>query len=333
MKGRSGSGVIRNPSIMGLAGAELISSAGTAMTWIAIPWFVLQATGSASRMGLVFAVEVAPTIVLGIPSGSIVQRFGPRRTMLVCDAARAPLLALVPFLASHGALSFEGLLILVAAAGVFTAPYLACQRVILPSIVGEDAAQVGQANTVVGGATTLGNLLGAPVGGILIAALGTMNVLWIDAASYLVAFSLVLLLVRTQNPSGEEEAAPGVLAGLRYIAHDRIILGVSLVVLLSGFWFPILVVSIPAYAFLHGADPRVAGLLLFAFSAGTAIGSIVSYRALARVPPLRLARFALIWIAASLCLVAMNLPTAAMAAVLGLGALLVPSANAPALPC
>ena len=308
MKGRSGSGVIRNPSIMGLAGAELISSAGTAMTWIAIPWFVLQATGSASRMGLVFAVEVAPTIVLGIPSGSIVQRFGPRRTMLVCDAARAPLLALVPSLVSHGALSFEGLLILVAAAGVFTAPYLACQRVILPSIVGEDAAQVGQANTVVGGATTLGNLLGAPVGGILIAALGTMNVLWIDAASYLLAFTLVLLLVRTRNPSGEEEAAPGVLAGLRYIARDRIIRGVSLVVLLSGFWFPILVVSIPAYAFLHGADPRVAGLLLFAFSAGTAIGSIVSYRALARVPPLRLARFALIWIAASLCLVAMNPP-------------------------
>lgn len=324
------SGVIRTPSIIGLTTAELISSAGTAMTWIAIPWFVLQATGSASRMGLVFAVEVAPTIVLGIPSGSIVQTFGPRRTMLVCDLARAPLLALIPLLYSHGTLTFEILLILVAAAGVFTAPYLACQRVILPSIVGESAAQVGQANTVVGGATTIGNLIGAPIGGLLIAAVGTMTVVWIDAASYLVAFLLVLLLVRTRHASGEDEMEPGVLAGLRYVARDPIIRGVSVVVLLSGFWYPILVVAVPAYAFAHGADPRVAGLLLFAFSIGTVVGSFVSYRALARVPPLRLARFALIWLAASLCVVAMNLPVAVMAVVLGLGALMVPSANAPA---
>jgi hypothetical protein len=66
----------RVPRRFGLAAAELISSAGTTQTtWLAVPWFVLQ-TGSATGMGVVSAVEVVPTIVLGIPSGSIVQRFG-----------------------------------------------------------------------------------------------------------------------------------------------------------------------------------------------------------------------------------------------------------------
>jgi predicted MFS family arabinose efflux permease len=241
-----------------------------------------------------------------------------------------PLLALLPILNAKGSLSFGALLLLVAAAGVFTAPYLACQRVILPSIVGESESAVAQANAVVGGASTAGALLGAPVGGLLIAALGPMKVVWIDAASYLAAFLIVLALVRTRHRPGDEEAEPGVFAGLRYVVRDPLIRGVSLVVMLSGFWFPVLVVSLPVYAFEHGADPRVAGWLFFAFSAGTFVGSIVSYRVLGRVPPMRLARFALVWIATSLCLLAFNLPVAAMVAVLGLGALLVPSANAPA---
>ncbi|MGZ4114751.1 MAG: MFS transporter, partial [Actinomycetota bacterium] len=80
-------GVWRTPSVIGLALAELLSSVGTEMTWLAIPWFVLTTTHSPARMGVVFAVEVAPTAILGIPAGSIVDRYGARRTMLVCDLA------------------------------------------------------------------------------------------------------------------------------------------------------------------------------------------------------------------------------------------------------
>ncbi len=95
--------MIRNRSILALLAAEVVSGLGTQMTWLALPWFVLVETGSATRMGLVYAAETIPIAVLGIPAGSVVQRLGARTTMLGCDLVRAPLLALVPILHSAGA--------------------------------------------------------------------------------------------------------------------------------------------------------------------------------------------------------------------------------------
>src|SRR5438309_10646568 len=128
----------KDRSLAALSVAEVVSSFGTEMTWLSLPWFVLVTTGSPARMGLVFAAEVAPMAILGIPSGALVQRYGARRTMLACDLARAPLLALVPVLPHVGVLSYPLLLALVAIMGAVGTPYVPCQRVILPEIVGED---------------------------------------------------------------------------------------------------------------------------------------------------------------------------------------------------
>ena len=83
-------------------------------------------------MGLVFAVELLPVALLGIPSGAVVQRLGARTSMLVADLARAPLIALVPLLHALGGLSFGLLLAITAAHGLFSTAYFTCQRLILP---------------------------------------------------------------------------------------------------------------------------------------------------------------------------------------------------------
>ncbi len=71
---------------------------GSQMTMLALPWFVLTTTGSAGRMAIVLAVESASLAIFGFLSGNVAARLGPRRTMLIADAARAPLVALVPLL-------------------------------------------------------------------------------------------------------------------------------------------------------------------------------------------------------------------------------------------
>jgi len=325
-------GVWRTPSVLGIALAEVLSSVGTEMTWLALPWFVLTTTHSPARMGIVFAVEVAPTAILGIPAGSIVDRYGARWTMLVCDLARAPLLASFPMLHDAGLLSFPVLLALVAVIGVFTTPYLACQRLILPEVVGEDEARVAQANTVVEGARNGAGLVGPAVAGVLIASIGALNVLWIDAASYAVSFLIVLAFVRVVHRVRDDEgAADGVLAGLRYALADPMLRSLAVVVVLSGFWAPLLFASLPVLAFdRYGADPRVAGLLFTSLSAGLLAGAVVSYRALAKVEPVRLARFAIVWIATCLAVLIVPMPAVGVCAVLAAEGLLIPSANAPA---
>ena len=96
--------------IVALVSAEVISSLGSQMTFLALPWFVLSTTGSATRMGVVLAFELLPIAVLGIPSGAVIARYGARRTMIVSDLIRAPLLASIPVLHELGWLTFPLLL-------------------------------------------------------------------------------------------------------------------------------------------------------------------------------------------------------------------------------
>src|SRR3954451_16472513 len=98
--------MLRNRSLAAILAAELVSLTGSAMTFIALPWFVLVTTGSTAKMAWVLAAEMLPIGLLGIPAGSLVQRLGAKRTMLLSDAARGPLLALVPILHWTGPLDF-----------------------------------------------------------------------------------------------------------------------------------------------------------------------------------------------------------------------------------
>jgi hypothetical protein len=57
------------------------------MTFLALPWFVLVTTGSATKMSIVLAVEILPIALLGIPSGP----WSPssERARRWCSATRA----------------------------------------------------------------------------------------------------------------------------------------------------------------------------------------------------------------------------------------------------
>jgi len=116
--------------------AETVSLGGSAMNFIALPWFVMATTGSTARMGWVLAAELLPVGIFGIPSGSVIARLGAKRTMNISDAARAPLMAAIPILHWTGHLSFAALLTLTFLVGCFLAPYYASSRLILPEVVG-----------------------------------------------------------------------------------------------------------------------------------------------------------------------------------------------------
>ena len=161
---------LRNPVLRAILAAEAVSALGTNMTFVALPWFVLTTTGSATRMGLVFAVELLPVALLGIPSALVVQRLGVRRTMVVSDLCRAPLLAAVPLLHLTETLTFPLLLGIVFAIGVFSAPYLTAQRLIIPETFGDDEALVVQGNALLEGVIRLATLLGPAIAGVAISA-------------------------------------------------------------------------------------------------------------------------------------------------------------------
>ena len=50
--------ILRNSSLRALLVAEVVSTTGAQMTWLALPWFVLVTTHSPARMTVVMSAEL-----------------------------------------------------------------------------------------------------------------------------------------------------------------------------------------------------------------------------------------------------------------------------------
>jgi MFS family permease len=322
--------MLRDRSLLALLAGELISRLGSQFTTLALPWFVLVTTGSPSKMTLVFAAQLLPMALFGIPAGAVVQKLGPKASMLVADAARAPIIAAVPFLHVVGGLSFPLILVLAALLGLFSCAYFTCQRLILPAVVGENEQLLAQANSLVEGTTNLTTFVGPALAGVLIAFVGAANVMWFDAASFLIAFVLIGSSVRVAVARHDDDASRGVWAGLAYLRRDLLVARVSLSSLTFGFLFPMLVASFPVLAYeQYHHNARVAGLLLSVIGAGQVVGSLFAFRLVTKLAPMRMAAFAVIGTAAPLWLLVPHLPIAVVGVALAICGASIPLINAP----
>jgi MFS family permease len=322
--------VFRTRGIRPLLGAVVVSSLGTQMTFLALPWFVLETTGSATRMGIVLAVELLPVALLGIPSGTVVTKLGARNTMLVGDLCRAPLLLSVPVLHSAGVLSFGVLLALVALLGVFIAPYFASQRLVLPELLGDDERAVSQANAVLEGAQRATSLLGPALAGVLIAAIGAPNVLYLDAATYLFSFSVLLLFVPRRPPVAATEDSHGILAGIRFLLRDRVLRVLGVTALIANGMGMMLAAGLPVLAYEEfDGSSRVAGAFFAAFGIGAVAGSVAAVKLVSRFEPLRLGAASFVALTLPVFLLGLELPVVGVMAALALSSFFGPLVNAP----
>ena len=300
--------LLRDHRLAALLVAETVSSTGTQMTWVALPWFVLRNTSSPQRMTWVIIAEVLPVAILGFWGGAIAGRVGTRRTMLTCDLARVPLFAAIPALHAAGVLPFPALLALVAVSGVFLAPYFSVQRAVVPEIVGEEQADVAQAAALFQAANRTTIFVGPPLAGVLISVIGTANVLYVDAATYLASFVLVATFVRL--PEIATDGPPtGVLDGVRFMARDKLLrLWTPAFTVIDICWMllfaslPVLVVS------SYHASPRIYGVLFGAMGGGALIGAFVSMKIVRKVEALTLGAAAFTLEMASLWILAIPAP-------------------------
>jgi predicted MFS family arabinose efflux permease len=253
--------------------------------------------------------------------------------MLVADFARAPLMAAVPVLYALDVLSFPLLLVVVFALGSFMPPYFASQRTILPELVGEDERAMSQANSMIEGGSAFAALAGPALAGILIPFMGAPNVLYVDAATFLVSFALILAFVPRRKAAvvPPAEGDRGVLAGLRFAMRDSLIRPLGLTVVAAGFLTAGLSAALPFYAFDEFGSPRIAALFSVALGSGALIGSVLAMIAVKKIRPLRLAGFAVLAFAAPLWLLPLEPPVAVFFVALFTATLFTPFVNGPIL--
>jgi MFS family permease len=279
----SRSELLRQRSVVALLAAEVISTTGGQMTWVALPWFVLVTTGSATKTTFVVGAEVIGVAALGLPGGRLLGRLGARRTMMVCDGARAPLMTVIPVLHWTGGLSLPILMAVSFALGALTAPYYGAQKVIVPELLGEDEEQVTEANALFQAATRTTLLAGPALAGILIGVLGATSVLLIDAATYLVSIVLVAVFVPQRPPVQQDEEHRSMRAGFRFVTQDKLLRVWWPAFALGDAAWTAFFVTVPVLVLGRFGDrPGIVGWLIASFGVGAVVGNVISFRLLTR---------------------------------------------------
>jgi MFS family permease len=322
--------MLRNRSLAGLVAAELVSLTGSSMTFVALPWFVWATTGSTAKMGWVLAAEMAPMAIFGIPAGTLIAKLGGKRTMLVSDAARGPLMLVIPILYHTGHLSFAALLGATFAIGIFAAPYFASSRLIVPEVAGEDEQAVAGVNAVLSGANQLTQLAGPVLAGVLIAATSPATVLVIDGCTYVFSFLTIALVVRAGKRITGTERSKGLFAGLKFLLGDSLLGPIMISACVLNFVAQGIVLGVQALAiFRYGANPRVVGFLFAGFGVGALCGALVAQQLAQKVDLLKLAAVAIVAMPLPLFLLSPHLPWGAALVVVGGFAFFTPLVNAP----
>lgn len=261
--------------------ASAISLVGNVFTLIAIPWFVLQTTGSATKTGITGFFNILPVVVAGFLGGTIVDRLGYKRTSIISDLASGVTTALVPVLYFTIGLEFWQLMILVFLGALLDTPGSTARAALLPELAEQAGMPIERVTSLTHVIERGARLVGAPLVGFLISTMGTANVLWLDAASFFISAGIIWILIPKLTIHDEKESRSGdylneLKDGLRFIARDALILSIVIMVMLTNFLDAIFSgVLQPVYVKEVYGNALNLGLLIAANGGGAVIGGLL----------------------------------------------------------
>ncbi len=263
-----------------LFAANAISLVGNVITMIAIPWFVLQTTGSATQTGITGFFTILPVVLAGFLGGTLIDRLGYKRTSIISDLASGVTTALIPLLYFTIGLEFWQLIILVFLGALLDTPGGTARAALLPELAEQAGMPIVRATSLVHVIERGARLVGAPLAGFLISIMGTANVLWLDAASFFVSAAIIGVAIAAPKLAELEEKAgkyfDELRDGLRFIARDSLILSIVIMVMLTNFLDAIFggVVQ-PVYVKEVFGNALDLGLLIAANGGGAVIGGLI----------------------------------------------------------
>lgn len=219
--------------------AQLISTAGSALTDLAAAIYVFRVTGSALAVGLTLMVTAAPSLVVGLLAGVFVDRHDRKRIMVWTCLIQAVTVGLIAVVLGMDAIALPGLFVLLLTNAGIKQFFDPAHDSLIPEMATDD--ELAAANSFLSIASFGSTAIGFAGAGIL-ASIDLRLAFVIDATSFVICALLIAAMGRYTMPVPEDEASVSVIianlkAGLSTLFGIEILKSLFLVGALMFFSF------------------------------------------------------------------------------------------------
>ncbi len=266
-----------NRNLILLLSGQLVSQVGDKFHMLAVAFLVLKTTGSPAKMWLILFCSVFPSMLLGLVTGTFIDRYNRKAIIIGADVARGLVvsgLALCYFL---NVLNFPILVLAQIILSVCTAFFDPAIPAIIPQIVKSD--QLTRANSQAQFISGLATVVGPTLGGLMVAWGGYLPVFLINAGSYLVSAGFEMFI---QIPPIKRQAQRGLKIledigqGCSYVYIRKHLVVIIIMVGIIHFFVGCIEVVIPILGTgLNGEGARNIGYLQTFFGLGMIITALL----------------------------------------------------------
>ena len=263
---------------------QTISEFGSAISQLAIPILAAVSLHAGPlEFSLLEVLGFLPFILFALPAGVWVDRLRRRRLMIVGDASRAVLLALIPILWATGELRMWQLLVLQFAIGVFTVLFDVAYQSYLPALIERRHLVDGNAKLQL--TVSVAQVAGPSLAGGLIAVLTAPYAILADAVSF-AASSVFMVRMRHREdlPTHDESRPrpkmwPQVREGLHWVFGHRWLRWIAVCTGSANFFSNVLFAIAILYMVrqLNLSAPEI-GLVMGVAGAGSIVGALATGR-------------------------------------------------------
>jgi len=267
---------LRNPHYRLWLTGSTISFLGDQFYMVALPWLILQQTGSAVAMGTVMMASSIPRALLMLMGGALSDRISARKIMMTTATARTICVAVIGILVWFGILHISELYALAFIFGVADAFAAPASTAYLPSLLKPE--QLVAASSVGQSTFQLASIIGPVPAGFVIKALGVAWAFFVDAISFLfIIGALWKLPDPPKSPAAKKAVWHAIAEGLAYVGRDVPLRSIMLLAMTINLCFtgPV-AIGLTYLTKIRFGSPAILGTLMSAVAAGSLLGALLA---------------------------------------------------------
>ena len=253
-----------------------ISLLGDQFYLVALPWLVLQQTGSAAVMGAIMMAGAIPRALLMLMGGAVSDRVSARKIMMATATARTLCVTVIGVLVWLRILRTWELYALAVAFGVADAFAVPAQTAYMPSLLKRE--QLVAASSVSQSTGQLTTILGPVPAGFVIQTLGVAWAFFVDAISFLF---IIGALWKLPDPPKSQTARKAmwhsIAEGIAYVGKDVPLRSLMLLATIMNFCVsgPV-AIGLAYLTKTRFGSPSAYGIVISAVAAGSLLGALLA---------------------------------------------------------